>query len=98
MGTQSSDTNDENPGDTSSPEDFDEIPTDDAAFSAMLEQEFNGKGLDTVPTEKQIKGKPRKPRQKAAKNAKEFVEKERQKERAQGMYIISIYLFCNDIG
>jgi hypothetical protein len=59
---------------------------EDTSLAVMLEQELNGKGLDTVPSEKQIAAKQRKPRAKAPRNAKEFIEKERQKEREKRKY------------
>lgn len=80
---------DEDDEDESSPIEDPDDP--DAAFLTMLSQELTGKGIDKVPTEKELDGKSRKPRAKKSKvalNAREFVakerEKEREKERAKG--------------
>jgi len=56
-----------------------EIP--DEAFRRMLQQAINGEGVEGVPTEKEMNAKPRKPRKKVAKTAREVREREREKER-----------------
>jgi SNF2 family DNA or RNA helicase len=55
----------------------DQPEDEDAGFMAMMQQEIDGTGLDGIPSEKEL-NKRKKPRKKAAKNAREFYERERE--------------------
>jgi hypothetical protein len=71
----------EDNGDDSGDRERESTQGSEEILSQMMQQEFDGDGLDGVPSEKECSKKTKKPRKKPAKNAREFFYREEEERR-----------------